>query len=440
MIATAEFAARRRALLDKLAPDSLLVMPAGRLVTRSNDTEYPFRQHSDFHYLTGFPEPDAWLLLSNHPRHQDAATVLLCLDKDPMAEIWHGRRIGPEQAAEQFGVDLALSISDLDEILFTFMDGHRHLYVALGDNEHADAVVMDALNALRQAPKQSRLAPQSLIDWRPLVHEMRLFKSDGEIAVMERAAQLSAEAHVRAMRFCAPGKHEYQLAGELHHTFAMGGAAGPAYGTIVGSGDNACILHYTENSDALTDGDLVLIDAGAELAGYAADITRTFPVNGRFSPEQKALYQWVLDAQLASMALLKPGNTLKQATDKAIEVLTTGLIELGLLHGDVQDNIGRQTYRQFFMHGLGHWLGLDVHDVGAYKVDGQDRPLQAGMVLTVEPGLYIAPDAEVDPRWRGIGIRIEDNVVITADGHRVITDGVPKAVDEIERLMAEAKD
>jgi Xaa-Pro aminopeptidase len=271
---------------------------------------------------------------------------------------------------------------------------------------------------------------------REILHEMRLFKSANEAEIMRQAGKISSQAHCRAMQFCAPGKYEYQLEAELHHEFAMQGARYPAYGTIVGSGDNGCILHYTENQSQLVDGDLVLIDAGGELHGYAADITRTFPVSGRFSEPQSQLYNLVLAAQLKAFTLLKPGNTLKQATDLAIEVITEGLIELGLLSGSLEANIEALSYREFFMHGLSHWLGLDVHDVGHYKVDGTDRPLKAGMVITVEPGIYVSPTAQVDKKWCGIGIRIEDNLLITEQGHEVLTSAVPKTIADIELLMA----
>ena len=436
MIATSEFLARRHRLLDQLKPNSVCLLPAAQLATRSHDTEFPFRQDSDFWYLTGFPEPDALLLLSNSDKHDNDLSVLFCLPKDKLAEIWHGRRIGPEAAVEQFGFDEAYELEHTAEALIEFVDGHEHLYFPQGHNAGCDELVFDTLKTLRKAPKQTKSAPAILVDIRPLLHEMRLFKSKTELAVMAKAGQISAAAHTRAMTFCQPGKFEYQLEAELHHEFLMQGARSPAYGTIVGSGDNACILHYTENADELKPGALVLIDAGAELHGYAADITRTFPVSGVFSQPQKHLYQLVLDAQLASMAFLKPGETLKRATDEAIRVITQGLLELGLLSGSLEENIKEQTYRAFFMHGLGHWLGLDVHDVGHYKVDGQDRTLQPGMVLTVEPGIYVAPDADVDPQWQGIGIRIEDNVVITDSGHDNLTSDVVKSIEEIESLMA----
>ena len=309
------------------------------------------------------------------------------------------------------------------------------IYISQGHNVDADDLVFSLLQVLRDAPKQSKQAPSSLIDVRIILDEMRLIKSDNEIDTMRQAAAVATQAHIRAMRFVDVGKNEYHLEAEIHHEFAMQGAKYPAYGTIVGAGDNACILHYTENNKCLKAGDLVLIDAGCEWQGYASDITRTFPVSGIFSTEQKQLYQLVLNAQLAAFDMIKPNNTIKQASDAAIAVITQGLIELGILKGALADNIEQQTYRKFYMHGLSHWLGLDVHDVGHYKMDGQDRPLKPGMVLTVEPGIYIAPDAEVDGKWCGTGIRIEDNLLITQSGHENLTEAAPKTISDIEALM-----
>jgi Xaa-Pro aminopeptidase len=416
--------------------NSVCIVPAAKLTTRSRDTEYPFRQDSYFQYLCGFPEPEAWLVLSNNKRYARGLSVLFCLNKDPSAEIWHGRRFGPIKAKKALQVDMAFTIEELDEKLLELVDGHDALYFAQGHMEEADAQIFSLLEELRSAPKQSMQAPQNIVDNRPILDEMRLFKSKAEIQVMREAARISTTAHKRAMLGAQVGRFEYHLEAELHHEFAMQGAKNPAYGTIVGSGNNACILHYTENSDELKNGDLVLIDAGCELHGYAADITRTFPVTGQFSAEQKQLYQIVLNAQLAAFEFIKPGSTMKNSADKAIEVITQGLIELGILQGELAENIEQLTYREFYMHGLSHWLGLDVHDVGNYKTDGQDRMFETGMVLTVEPGIYIAPDAAVEKRWRGIGIRIEDNLLITETGYENLTEAAPKTISEIETLMS----
>jgi Xaa-Pro aminopeptidase len=441
MSTNTEFQHRRQQLAESMLPNSICLIPAAQLVTRSRDTEYAFRQDSYFHYLCGFPEPQAWFVVSNraaklNAKKVKAHSVLFCADKDPQAEIWHGRRFGPSQAKKYFALDSAFSLDELDEQLLELLDGHDNLYFAQGHNSDADELVFALLQALREAPKQSMQAPGNLVDVRPLLDEMRLFKSPAEIAIMRQAADISGKAHIRAMQSAQAGLNEYHLEAHIHHEFAMHGAKHPAYGTIVGSGDNACILHYTDNNQRLHDGDLVLIDAGCELQGYAADITRTFPVSGQFSPAQKQLYQLVLDAQLAAFEHVKPGSTFTQVSDAAIKVLTQGLIDLGLLSGSLAFNLDKQLYRNFFMHGIGHWLGLDVHDVGHYKIAGQDRPLQAGMVLTIEPGIYVAPDADVDKPWLGIGIRIEDNLLVTAAGFENLTQNTPKTIAEIVALMA----
>jgi Xaa-Pro aminopeptidase len=431
-----EFLTRQKRLLEKMQPNSICLVPGSNLVTRSRDTEYPFRQDSYFQYLCAFPEPEAWLVLSNHQDYSKELCVLFCLDKDPAMEIWHGRRSGPKQAIQQYPVNRAYALDELDEQLLDLIDGHQHVYFAQGLGHDADDLVFSLLQALRDSPKQSKQAPSSLIDVRIILDEMRLIKSASEIDLMRQAAAVATQAHIRAMQFVEAGKNEYHLEAEIHHEFAMQGAKYPAYSTIVGAGDNACILHYTENNQGLNAGDLVLIDAGCEWQGYASDITRTFPVSGAFSNEQKQLYELVLNAQLAAFDVIKPDNTIKQASDVAIAVITQGLIDLGILKGELTDNIERQTYRQFYMHGLSHWLGLDVHDVGNYKIDGQDRPLKTGMVLTVEPGIYIAPDADVDSKWCGIGIRIEDNLLITQSGHENLTVAAPKTISDIEALMS----
>lgn len=432
------YAARRDALAALMQLNSIALFPANPEQTRTRDTEFPFRQDSDLLYLTGMPEPEALLVLI---KDQDGVltSVLFCRDKDPLAEIWQGRRIGPEVAPSRFGVNEAVGEAARAERLRDLINGRDVLYYAQGHLSGSDAVVFETLAQLRAAPKKGWKAPAQLHDTRPLLAELRLIKSDEELAVMRRAAELSAAAHCRAMRICRPGMYEYQLAAEIHHEFAMNGASGPSYGTIVGGGDNGCILHYTENSDVLKDGDLVLIDAGAEVAGYAGDITRTFPVNGRFSDAQRALYEVVLAAELAAIATIKPGSTVEAMSQAAIAELTRGLVDLGILSGDVETLIADAAYKPYFMHGIGHWLGLDVHDVGEYKPGGQPRPFLPGMVVTVEPGLYIAADAPVDPRWRGIGIRVEDDVAVTTSGHDVLTSAVPKTVADIEALMASGR-
>ncbi|MCC2605757.1 Xaa-Pro aminopeptidase [Planctobacterium marinum] len=434
MISIREYQARRQKLVAQLPDNSVFVLPSATEVTRSNDTEFLFRQNSYFYYFTGFTEPDACLILSNlGGEYQD---LIFCRPTDKQAEIWQGRRVGVGAAAEKLGIAESYDIADLPEALLDVLDGSEQLYFSLGDDAELENMVLGAVEALRKAPKQSKQAPMSVVEPKPLMDEMRLFKSPAELTIMRQAAKISVAAHKRAMRFCVPGAMEYQLEAEIHHEFAMQGARQPAYNTIVGAGDNACILHYTENADVLEEGELVLIDAGAEFCGYAADITRTFPVGGRFSYEQEQLYNLVLNAQQVALDSIKPGNTLKAASDAVIEVITQGLIRFGLLTGDVAENIAAMNHRQFYMHGLGHWLGLDVHDVGNYKVNGAERAFVPGMVLTVEPGIYVAPDANVEARWRGIGVRIEDNVLLTETGYELLTYGLPRTVDEIEQFMS----
>lgn len=431
-ITISEHLTRRERVLAQMQPNSVAIIPAAKEITRSRDTQFPFRQDSDFWYLTGFNEPDAVLVLT---KDETSQSTLFCLEKDKLAEIWHGRRTGYEQAKTQYAFEQAFALNQLDDELLKLVNKKDTLYYAQGTYNEFDQRVFQLLNTLRGAPKKGYVAPTKIDDLRTILHEMRLFKSPAEIEIMRRAGAISSEAHIRAMQFAKAGATEYQLEAQLHHHYALNGAPHPAYGTIVGSGDNANILHYTQNSDTLKEGDLVLIDSGCELQGYAADITRTFPVNGRFSEVQKALYQVVLNAQLAALEHIKPQSTLQQAADAATRVLTQGLVDLGILRGDVTELIAEEKHKAFYMHGLGHWLGLDVHDVGQYKLQGQERPLQAGMVLTVEPGLYIASDADAPEQYRGIGIRIEDDILVTEHGHENLTSGVPKTIAEIEALM-----
>ncbi|MBU3021575.1 Xaa-Pro aminopeptidase [Aestuariibacter sp. A3R04] len=434
MISKEEFIARQHRLLSLCEPESVCVIPAGQVLSRSRDTEFPFRQNSDFWYLTGFNEPDGWLLLSNHSQFSDPYRAMVFRPNDKQAEIWQGRRLGVEAGLAEFALDEAFESGELDGVLTEWLGGHDHVYFPMHSDGPATAKILAVCRELHNAPKEN-LSPASLHDILPLIHEMRLFKSACEIALMKAAAKITASAHKRAMQFAHPGCYEYQLEAELHHEFAMAGARFPAYSTIVGGGDNACILHYTENQAQIKAGDLILIDAGAEYYGYASDITRTFPVSGVFSPAQKAVYNIVLKAQEAVLDRIGPGMTLSEAGDIAAEVITEGLLDLGLLTGSLSDNLNEQGYRRYFMHGIGHFLGLDVHDVGNYRLDGEERPLQPGMVITIEPGIYISADEDVADEYKGIGVRIEDNLVITATGAEVITQGVPKSVEAIEALM-----
>ncbi|GGW49956.1 Xaa-Pro aminopeptidase [Alishewanella tabrizica] len=424
---------RRQQLLNKLPVNSVVLVPAATEHTRSRDTEYPFRQHSDFWYYIGFNEPEALLILSKD-QHAHCSALLLCRDKDPFAEMWQGRRLGPEAALTTLGLP-ALSIQTQHEQLSQAINGKQAVYLNLGEHIALEQQLRDIMQNMRQREKRGDIAPVSLHDLRPFSSEQRLIKDNTEISLMRRAANISSQAHHRAMRFSHAGAWEYQLEAEILHEFAMQGARFPAYNTIVGSGENGCVLHYIENAHQLKSGDLVLIDAGCELLGYAADISRTFPVNGVFSPEQAALYKLVLEAQLACIAAVKPGASFAILNAIAERILTEGLLTLGILQGELDTLIENKACKQYFMHGIGHWLGLDVHDVGAYKSAGQDRPFEPGMVLTIEPGLYISSNSAAAAKWWGLAIRIEDNILVTESGAENLTAGCVKTVADIEQLM-----
>ncbi|ALR77978.1 Xaa-Pro aminopeptidase [[Enterobacter] lignolyticus] len=429
-----EFDRRRQALLAQMQPGSAALIFAAPEAVRSADTEYPYRQNSDFWYFTGFNEPEAVLvLIKSHDTHNHS--VLFNRVRDLSAEIWFGRRLGQEAAPAKLGVDRALPFSEINQQLHQLLNGLDAVYHAQGEYAWADVIVHDALDKLRKGARQNLKAPAVIIDWRPLVHEMRLFKSAAELEMMRRAGEISALAHTRAMEKCRPGMFEFQLEGEILHEFNRHGARFPSYNTIVGGGENGCILHYTENEAPLRDGSLVLIDAGCEFNGYAGDITRTFPVNGRFTPAQREIYDIVLESLETALALYRPGTSMQEVTRAVVRVMVTGLARLGILKGELDQLIIDNAHRPFFMHGLSHWLGLDVHDVGNYGAD-RSRLLEPGMVLTVEPGLYIAPDADVPAQYRGIGIRIEDDIVITETGNENLTASVVKKADDIEALMA----
>ncbi|EKM0372368.1 Xaa-Pro aminopeptidase [Cronobacter turicensis] len=431
-----EFLRRRQALLAKMAPASAALIFAAPEATRSADSEYPYRQSSDFWYFTGFNEPEAVLVLIKSDETHSHSVIFNRL-RDKTAEIWFGRRLGQEAAPAKLGVDRALAFNEIDEQLYQLLNGLEVVYHAQGEYPYADAIVFTALDKLRRGARQHLSAPATLTDWRPWVHEMRLFKSPEELAVMRRAGEISALAHIRAMQTCRPGMYEYQLEGEILHEFTRHGARFPSYNTIVGGGENGCILHYTENESQLRDGDLVLIDAGCEYKGYAGDITRTFPVNGKFTPAQRAVYDIVLESLETALRLFRPGTSIQDVTGDVVRVMVKGLVGLGILKGDVEQLVAENAHRPYFMHGLSHWLGLDVHDVGFYGPD-RSRILAPGMVITVEPGLYIAPDADVPEEYRGIGIRIEDDIVITETGNENLTASVVKSADDIEALMAAA--
>lgn len=433
-ISRQEFTRRRQVLMSHMEPNSIAILPSANEKIRNRDADYPFRQDSDFYYLSGFPEPQAVLVLV--PGRDHGETILFCRERNKEKEIWDGYRAGPEGACKTYQADDAFPIADIDDILPGLIEGRERVYYSMGRDQQFDQHVMNWVNTIRSQVRSGATPPGEFLNLDQLLHDQRLIKRASEIRIMRAAAAISAEAHCQAMQTCKPGLHEYQLEAELLHKFTQSGARFPAYNSIVGSGPNACILHYVNNNRAMKDGDLVLIDAGCELEHYASDITRTFPVNGKFSPEQKAIYQVVLNAQLAAIDQVKPGNHWNDPHEASVRVITEGLLELGLLKGKLDTLISKEKYKQFYMHRIGHWLGMDVHDVGDYKIDGQWRQLEMGMVMTVEPGIYIAnDDKSVPKKWRGIGVRIEDDVLITKNGYEVLSEGAPKTIKDIEKLM-----
>jgi len=422
----------RRATLASRMGQGIAIIPTAAEALRNRDTHYPYRYDSYFYYLTGFTEPEAVIVViaGDSPK-----SILFCRDKDMEREIWDGFRHGPAGALAEFGVDEAYSISELDTRIMALLANQPELYFSLGADAAWDQRVTGWINQLRSQGRAGVSAPAAIRDVRALLDEMRLIKSPQEIDTMRRAAVISAEAHARAMQATKPGKHEYEIEAELLHTFYRHGSQYPAYTSIVAGGANACVLHYIANNAPLNDGDLLLIDAGCELDGYASDITRTFPVNGRFSAAQKDVYELVLAAQYAAIAQVNPQSHWNAPHEAALKVLAQGFIDLGLCRGTVDAVLESGDYRQFYMHRTGHWLGLDVHDAGEYKCDGEWRALQPGMMLTVEPGCYIRPAEGVPEAFWNIGIRIEDDALVTAEGCDIITEAAPKTVAAIEELM-----
>lgn len=430
-----EFKRRRTQLMRMMGPGSIAILPSAPMVRRNRDAYYRYRQDSDFLYLTGFPEPNAVVVLI--PGRKQAEYVLFCQEKDPEKEIWDGPRYGQEGAKEVFAAEDSFPIGDLDEILPRMLEQCERVFYAMGCSPELDKQMSEWISAIREKSRTGVQGPLEFVALDHYLHDMRLYKSRSEIKVMRDAAKISAKAHLRAMQRCKPGLGEWQLEAELVHACTTAGARDQAYSPIVGGGANGCVLHYIENRDQLRDGDLLLIDAGCELNCYASDITRTFPVNGIFSPAQKALYELVLKAQIAAIAKVRPGNHWNDPHMAAVRVITRGLVDLGILKGRVPTLIKNEAYKRFYMHRTGHWLGMDVHDVGDYKVDGNWRLLEPGMVLTVEPGLYIPEGSRgVAKKWWNIGIRIEDDVVVTKLGCEVLSKDVPKGVAEIEAAMA----
>lgn len=428
---TPVYAGRRARLAAALGDDGIAVIATAPEAMRNRDTHYPYRFDSYFHYLTGFTEPEAVLVVVGGGTPE---SILFCRDKDETREIWDGFRHGPAAAQLAFGFDAAHSVRELDARLPDLMSDRARLAYAVGQDAAWDARVIGWLSSVREKTRQGVTAPGEILDVRAMLDEMRLIKDAFELELMRRSARIASDAHRRAMRAARPGRHEYEIEAELLHTFYAGGAQAPAYQSIVAGGANACVLHYVTNREVLRDGDLLLIDAGCELDGYASDITRTFPVNGRFSPVQKDVYEIVLAAQAAAMAAIRPGTPWIAPHDAAVRVLTQGMVDLGLLSGDVDGLIESDAYKRFYMHRTGHWLGMDVHDAGEYKIDREWRPLQPGMTLTVEPGFYIRAADDVPEALWNIGIRIEDDVAVTEGGCEVLTSP-PNTVSEIEEWM-----
>ena len=420
-----EFAQRRAKVFEQMQDDSLFLVFSDIERRRNDGCDYPFRQDSYFWYLTGFNEPNSALLLRKQQGEQQA--IIFVRPSDKLLEIWNGRRLGVDNAPQTLLVDTAYAIDEFVPQFKNLVQKQTALYYAPKQQPWGDALL-----------EQSAVAFSTIFNWKPILGEMRLFKSENEIALMQQAGQISALAHIKAMQQTRPNRLEYEVESEILHEFNRFGARYPSYNSIIAGGENACILHYSENGMPLRDGDLVLIDAGCEFALYAGDITRTFPVNGKFSEAQKAIYKIVLQAQKRAIELLVPGSSIAKANEEVIRIKTEGLVRLGILKGDVDALIEQKAYREFYMHGLGHWLGLDVHDVGEYG-ENRDRTLEPGMVLTVEPGLYLSKDADIPEQYKGIGIRIEDNLLITDYGNKNLTSAAPKEIADIEKLMAEAK-
>lgn len=422
--------------MKRIGEDSIAIIPSAREVFRSNDSNFRFRQDSDFFYLTGFEEPEAIAVIK--PADKEHPFTLFVRPRDPEREVWDGKRAGVEGAQAEFGANAALPIAEFAEKVGDMINGVSNLYYRIGNgNAELDEMLINRIHRMRALMRKGISPPHAIIDTGSVLHEMRLIKSAEEIELMQRAADIASDAHIEAMKAARPGMKEYEIEALLEYHFRRNGAAAPAYTSIVGSGANATVLHYVSNNATLKDGDLLLIDAGAEYQGYASDITRTFPVNGRFTKEQREIYELVLEAQVACVEMVRPGVTNDEIKQRSIEIQTEGMVRLGLLQGDPEKLIEEEKYKQFYMHGLGHYLGLDVHDVGRYYHKEEARKLEPGMVMTVEPGIYIAADAEgVPEKYKGIGVRIEDDVLVTEDAPRVLSGKAPKHVEEIEALTA----
>ncbi|HEX2678359.1 MAG TPA: aminopeptidase P N-terminal domain-containing protein [Polyangiales bacterium] len=447
VVPNSEYAERRRRFMESMG-QGVAVFASTPVAIRNNDVEHEYRQDSDLFYLTGFDEPESVLILSTE--HAEHRMVLFVRPRDPERETWDGPRAGIEGAKARFGADEAFPMAELSKKLPEYLKDVKRLHYRLGVDRAFDNVLLNAIDDVRRRARMGITPPREIVDPSVILHEMRLRKSGAEIEVMLKAAAITREAHARAMVVARPGRYEYEVEAEIMRVFRMHGAERPAYGSIVGSGVNATVLHHRRNDRQMKDNELLLIDAGAEFGYYACDVTRTFPVSGKFTAEQRAAYQLVLDSQLAAIEAVKPGATLPGIHAVALRVLVRGLIKLGIIEGPEDTAIEKELFKPYYMHRTSHWLGMDVHDVGDYHVPipagqplpadpkaprTQPRPIEPGFVLTIEPGLYFAPTTPCDPKWHGIGIRIEDDVLVTPEGHRVLTEGIPKGVDELERVL-----
>jgi len=431
---TLNFSERRDLLADKVLEDSAIIVSAASVKSRISDTEYSYRQDSNFYYLSGYEEPESLILI--RPNQDKERFVIFCRDRDPLREQWDGFRTGQEGVIQDYGADAAYSINSIDEIMPKLLEGTKNIYFSMSAPCGVDAKISSWVEDIRKNTRSGAEPPQNLLSLDSILHEMRLIKESDEMDLMKKAANITTEAHIRAMQSVRPGMYEYQLEAEYLYAFNKNGARSPAYNSIVGGGNNSCILHYVENNAELKDGDLVLVDAGCEYQYYASDVTRTFPVNGKFSPEQREIYSIVLEAHKQSMEQAKPGNKWNLMHEKSVEVIVEGLLSIGLLQGSRDEIIDKGEYSKFYMHRIGHWLGMDVHDVGSYKQDGDWRPLEEGMVMTVEPGIYILDSMEgMDDKWKGIGVRIEDDIAITESGFEILTPDVPRTIEEVEQTV-----
>ena len=425
------FSERRLQLSNKVLDDSAIIVASALVKSRISDTDYAYRQDSNFYYLSGYEEPDSLILI--RPNHDKEKFIIFCRDRDPLREQWDGFRTGQDGAIQEYQADNAYSINSIDQMMPELLAGVKNIYFSMSAPCGVDLKISQWVEDIRKNTRAGAEPPHNLLSLDSILHEMRLIKEDHEMDLMKQAADITTEAHIRAMQAVTPGMYEYQLEAEYLYAFNKNGARSPAYNSIVGGGNNSCILHYVENNAELKDGDLVLVDAGCEYKYYASDVTRTFPVNGKFSPEQKEIYSIVLEAHKQSMEQAKPGNKWNLMHEKSVEVIVEGLLDLGLLKGTKDQVIENGDYSKFYMHRIGHWLGMDVHDVGGYKQDGDWRDLEKGMVMTIEPGIYILDSLEdVDDKWKGIGVRIEDDIVVTESGFEVLTPNVPRTIEEVE--------